>query len=369
MTIPIVSSEDFARLLLDGVPFIDVRAEVEFAKGSLPNAVNLPILNTAERHEVGTVYREQGQASAIEVGHERVSGDVREQRTAAWCDFARHNPNTHVFCWRGGMRSNLAVEWMHAAGYTAPVIEGGFKALRRFLIQVLEAAATQPLLRLGGRTGSGKTGLLHTLANGIDLEGHANHRGSSFGRRASQVPTQIDFEHALAVDLLRFQHQHQHQHQQLIVEDESMRIGAVSIPLPFFDAMRNAPMVVIDRLLAERVAVIRRLYVEDLLQEYIALGCDRPQLAFARHLQDALKRISKRLGGERYQRFSRLLNDALASGNSDDHDRWIEPLLTDYYDPLYDYQLDKLRPRIVFQGNYQAVSEWLAANDRICTAM
>lgn len=357
-----VSGDQFAQLLRDKVPFIDVRAEVEFTKGSVPGAVNMPILNTAERHEVGTVYKTQGQASAIRMGHELVSGDLREQRTEAWCNFARDNPNTCVFCWRGGMRSNLAVQWMHQAGCITPVIEGGFKALRRFLMQTIEEAATKPMLRLGGRTGSDKTGLLQTLPNGIDLEGHANHRGSSFGRRATEVPTQIDFEHSLAVDLLDFLHNQTHTQNRLVVEDESARIGAVGVPPTFFQAMRRSPLVVIDRPLVERVEVIRRLYVENLLQEYIALGGDQPQLAFAQHLQSAMQRISKRLGGARYKRLSKLLNAALASGNSEDHNGWIEPLLTDYYDPLYDYQLQKTRPQIVFQGGYHEVADWLPVN-------
>ncbi|NNC54271.1 MAG: hypothetical protein HKO07_00970, partial [Pseudomonadales bacterium] len=149
---------------------------------------------------------------------------------------------------------------------------------------------------------------------------------------------------------------------QIIVEDESARIGAVGIPKVFFDAMRRSPLVLINRPLAERVEVIRKLYVEDLLQEYMLLGCDQPQQAFAQHLQAALQRISKRLGGERYQHLSKRLNAALASGNSEDHNRWIEPLLTEYYDPLYDYQLQQTQPNIIFQGDYQAVADWLSVN-------
>ena len=41
------------RLFLDEAPMIDVRAEVEFAQGAFPGAVNIPILNDNERHLVG----------------------------------------------------------------------------------------------------------------------------------------------------------------------------------------------------------------------------------------------------------------------------------------------------------------------------
>ncbi|GAH15245.1 unnamed protein product, partial [marine sediment metagenome] len=43
----------------------------------------------------------------------------------------------------------------------------------------------------GGQTGAAKTPLLQELATGIDLEHHANHRGSSFGRHATEPPGQI----------------------------------------------------------------------------------------------------------------------------------------------------------------------------------
>ncbi|MBE0582974.1 MAG: hypothetical protein IH612_04350, partial [Desulfofustis sp.] len=37
-------AETYRRLLIDGVPLIDVRAPVEFAAGAVPGAVNLPLL-------------------------------------------------------------------------------------------------------------------------------------------------------------------------------------------------------------------------------------------------------------------------------------------------------------------------------------
>ncbi|MBE1008636.1 tRNA 2-selenouridine(34) synthase MnmH, partial [Escherichia coli] len=45
---------------------------------------------------------------------------------------------------------------------------------------------------VGGLTGCGKTEVIAALDNSLDLEGHANHRGSSFGRRATPQPAQID---------------------------------------------------------------------------------------------------------------------------------------------------------------------------------
>ena len=69
-TLPLV--DDYHQLLLDGTPMIDVRAPIEFATGSLPNAVNLPLMSDEERHQVGICYKEQGQQAAIELGHQLV---------------------------------------------------------------------------------------------------------------------------------------------------------------------------------------------------------------------------------------------------------------------------------------------------------
>ena len=62
--------DDFASLLRDDTPLIDTRAPVEFAKGSLPTAINLPLMTDDEREAVGTCYKEQGQEAAVRLGHE-----------------------------------------------------------------------------------------------------------------------------------------------------------------------------------------------------------------------------------------------------------------------------------------------------------
>ena len=63
-----------------------------------------------------------------------------------------------------------------------------------------------PLKIIGGKTGSGKTSLLLSLAKEgisiIDLEGIANHRGSSFGGiNLPKQPSSEHFENMLAEKL------------------------------------------------------------------------------------------------------------------------------------------------------------------------
>lgn len=352
-----VPDTEFRQLLLQGAAFIDVRAEIEYQKGSLPGASNLPILTTDERQQVGTVYKQQGSDSAVALGHQLVAGQTKTERVAAWCDYASSQRNCYVFCWRGGMRSNLAAQWMAEAGQPIPVIEGGYKALRRFLMAETEAIAdSADVVVIGGRTGAAKTPLVQALASGIDLEHHAHHRGSSFGRHATPVPSQADFEHRLAIDLMRIREQQSTS--PLFLEDESNRIGAVSIPASLFQRMREAPLAIVDMPLAFRIERIYQEYVVELQREYHALGHADAEQLFQQHLQDSLHRIRNRLGLQRYAELAALMQQALANASQPDHEAWIKRLLVDYYDPMYEYQMSKSVSRVEFRGNYDAVLEW-----------
>ncbi|MBA1419367.1 MAG: hypothetical protein FAF03_00455 [Epsilonproteobacteria bacterium] len=87
-------------------------------------------------------------------------------------------------------------------------------------------------LILGGRTGSGKTLLIHALKNSIDLKELANHRGSSFGGFTTVQPSQIDFEDALGYALIKHEAK---RCKHLVLEDESHNIGRIYIPKPLFN--------------------------------------------------------------------------------------------------------------------------------------
>ena len=85
--------------------------------------------------------------------------------------------------------------------------------------------------------------------------------------------------------------------------------------------------------------------------------------AFADSLRLSLANIRKRLGGARYQELSEVLEAALLAhqqGDPEPHKQWIEVLLRDYYDPMYDYQLKSKRRHIIFRGDFNEVLEFLA---------
>jgi tRNA 2-selenouridine synthase len=332
-------------LLASRGPFIDVRAPAEFLDGAVPGAVNLPLLSDDERHQVGLTYKEQGQAAAIAVGEALVSGAVKEARLKAWLDFIQTHPDTWLYCWRGGLRSETVQSWLGEAGATIKRVPGGFKALRQRCLEIIDAApVTKPSLVLGGRTGTGKTVVLNEVAGSIDLEALANHRGSAFGAALSPQPMPVSFENALAVEYLN------HNHPFLLLEDESRTIGRLAVPPAWHAEMQKAPLIILEAELESRAAHIAEEYVA----EPLAAGLSEVDLA--ERLQGNLDRIQRRLGGLRHRQVSEQLANGFRTG---DHNPWIQSLLSWYYDPMYDYQLEKKEGRIIFRGDRPAVRDFL----------
>lgn len=354
-------TNDYAELLREGRPLLDVRAPVEFAENTLPEAHNLPLMTDSERQQVGIRYKEAGQNAAIELGHELVGGQVREARIAQWVDFVHRHPEARLYCSRGGLRSRIVQQWLQEAGVTIPRVEGGYKSLRRFVLDELieNRIPGLPLLVVAGRTGTGKTRLLHQLPNPVDLEGLAAHRGSSFGRTLTPQPTQASFENAIATAL----HQAHARGGPIHVEDEGRLIGRRVLPIPLQKRLAESPRMVLEQPLATRVENILEDYVIDMSRAFMERdGTEAGFEAFRGFLLDALGRIRKRLGGLRHQQLEAVMQQALSqqwqSGDLDRHRDWIWTLLTDYYDPMYDYQLNQRDGRVLKQGGFDELIEW-----------
>ena len=344
-------------LLANDVPLIDLRAPAEFARGAFPSAVNRPLLTDEERTEIGTLHKRRGRDAAIRRGHELVAGDVRDARIKSWTDFLTRHPEAWIYCWRGGLRSAIAQSWLLETGRNVPRVEGGYKRLRQACLDVLEALApsdasgAEPLpakrwLVLAGRTGVGKTAVIETLPEAIDLEALAHHRGSAFGGHGGGQPTPIAFENALAIAALK------HRGPRLIVEDESRTIGRLALPQSWHTRMQQAPIVLLEASMAERVAHIRAEYVD----QPLASGITKAAL-LNRH-QAALDRIEKRLGRQRHAEVGAALEAGFSNGN---HEGWIERLLNWYYDPMYDYQLKTKQRRVESRGSRAQVLAYLQA--------
>lgn len=333
---------------------------MEFSVGAFPGAVNLPLMMDSEREQVGITYKNEGQGAAVEMGHRLVQGKVKTERVDAWREFAVANPTGFLFCFRGGLRSQIAQSWLREAGVAYPRVTGGYKAMRRFLIDETNRLVTdRKFIVIAGRTGTGKTLLLNQIPQSLDLEGLANHRGSSFGRRLGDQPGQIDFENRLAVSLMQLSERCEGP---IFIEDESNRIGQLSLPHVLAAKMPTWPLVMVEEPLEARIDVIHRDYVTGLLAEYREVDPEGGFTNFAEFLSDALFRVRKRLGGVKFAEINGLLQEALLvhanSGETGFHRTWIRALLVDYYDPMYDYQLTQKNQPVLFRGTRNEVLAW-----------
>jgi tRNA 2-selenouridine synthase len=354
--------DDFRAVVTQNRSLIDTRAPVEFAKGTFPNTVNLPLMSDAERELIGTTYKQKGNKAAVELGYQLVAGKIKDQRVQAWVDFVQEHPDAYLFCWRGGQRSQISQQWLQGAGITVPRLKGGYKAFRNYLMEEsIRLAKSKEIVIIGGRTGSGKTLLLNRLSGTIDLEGIANHRGSSFGRFATPQPTQIDFENALSY--AQIQHD-EAGHKNLIIEDESRNIGRCYIPHDVFEAFQQGRVILLEATLPERIDITYDEYIIASQADY-GLHYTRGSTPYSwiEVMQHNFDRIRKRLGDENYRQLSDMLQTAWAhqvrTGDPTEHKAWIRELLERYYDPMYDYQIASKNNRVVFRGKADEIIEFL----------
>ena len=337
--------DDYQQLFLQDTPLMDVRAPVEFDKGAFPNSKNIPILNDQQREAVGTRYKQEGQDAAIALGLELFTAEIREQRMEQWQQYVKAHPEGYLYCFRGGLRSRTTQSWLKEQGVNYPLIKGGYKAMRTYLMQQLEISLQQiPFVILSGLTGSGKTRVLKKTRFHADLEGLANHRGSAFGCDVNDFqPTQINWENQLSIAC--FKHRHHFPQAGLLLEDEGKRIGRLFMPVGFDQKMSQSSFIFLERELEQRVAIIREDYFTSSWPLYQQQYQDAAHEKFSSFLLGGLFRIKKRLGETRYQKinatFTLALEHLFATGQSDLFTEGIQLLLQEYYDPMYQYQLQK----------------------------
>lgn len=361
--------DDYRSLFLSDTPLLDVRAPVEFAQGAFPCADNLPLINDDERAVIGLRYKEIGHDDAVALGHELVKDDIKEQRVNHWQEFITQNPEGVLYCFRGGMRSKISQQWIfEKTGIIYPRVKGGYKAMRRFLIDELDKSANsiKPVM-LGGRTGIGKTLLLKQINQQIDLEGIFHHRGSVFGKHVTPQPSQIDIENTLSIQLLQLTNRHG---LNIVFEDEGTNIGSRRIPETLFKKMKQSPIILLEASVEERVHITFQEYIIEALDEHQShFGTEKGLIVWAEQLHTSIDKIERRLGGVRHKELKKQLTNALQeqqlSNNIESHKEWIKILLVDYYDPMYDFQINKKEDRIVYKGEKEEVLEYLREHYQI----
>jgi tRNA 2-selenouridine synthase len=311
MAITLTCLADLAAQGFDDI--IDARAPAEYAEDHLPGAISLPVLDDAERAQVGTIYKQVNPFTARKLGAALVARNVAghlqgplADRPGGWRPL--------VYCWRGGQRSGSFALILAQVGWRVETIAGGYKAWRALVVKELyEAEFPCKAVVLDGNTGSAKTELLHLLAargvQVIDLEGLANHRGSLFGGMGGQ-PSQKAFDCALAMAISRLDPA-----RPVVIEAESSKVGNCALPPPLWKAMRVAPRLAIAAPRAARAAYLLRAYA-DMVADPAALA-------------EVLEKLRPLHPAERMELW-------LAQAASGDFACLAEGLMQHHYDPRYD---------------------------------
>jgi len=239
---------------------IDARSPAEFALDHVPGALSLPVLDDAERAQIGTVYKQTSPFEARRLGAALVARNIAHHLESALAGKPRQW-RPLVYCWRGGKRSAAFAHVLREVGWAAQTLEGGYRAYRRCVVEELAALpATFTFRVVHGATGSGKSRLLRALARAgaqvLDLEELAAHRGSVLGELPGQPqPSQKLFESRLRAALAALDRA-----RTVYVEGESRKIGQLQVPEALITAMRAAACVRLDADLAARVALLMQEY-------------------------------------------------------------------------------------------------------------
>ncbi len=293
---------------------IDVRTPAEFADDHIPGSINCPVLDNAQRIEVGTLYKQNSPFAAKKVGAAYVSENIARYLRNSFQDRPK-NWRPLIVCWRGGQRSGAMTYIFRRIGWDAQQLEGGYKNYRKQVLETLSELPRRIVFRVVcGATGSGKSRLLQALAlrgeQVLDLEELANHKGSVLGVLPdSPQPSQKMFETRLLVAL-----QTLNTEKPVFAEAESRKIGSIQLPDSLLETLRAGTCINIEAKFEARV--------DFLLRDY-AYFVNAPDWLNTRI--DVLRNLHSRETIERWQNYA----------TSAQWHALVSELLELHYDPLY----------------------------------
>ena len=293
---------------------IDVRSPSEFREDHIPNAINLPVLDDMQRESIGTIYNQSNPFEAKRVGAALVAQNISVYLQTELAEKDR-NWRPLIYCWRGGHRSGAMAKIFSDIGWHTCVIEGGYKAYRKTILDGLDQLPRQfQLILLSGPTGTAKTHILRAAANKgaqvLDLEKLANHRGSLLGSEPGILqPAQRLFESRLVACFNSFDST-----RPVYIEAESNKIGQVHIPPTLWASMRKAFRVTITAPLAARVAFLQRDY---------------------RHIIENNDNLMNILSSLRRRYSKKIFESWQADIKDHNWDGFVTAILKTHYDPSY----------------------------------
>ncbi|CZR08752.1 tRNA 2-selenouridine synthase [Trichococcus ilyis] len=296
--------------------YVDVRSPSEYAKATIPGAVNVPVLDDEDRKVVGTLYVAGRVDEAKSHGIQAISPRLPEM-FRLFQEYVRAYDQVVIFCSRGGFRSNSIFSLLKSLGMNVYRMEGGYKNYRSTINKLIPALFERiQFVTLYGNTGTGKTAILEELkkrgANVLDLEACANNRGSVFGNvglAKNQPHNQKMFESLLVESAATWK-------APLIVftEGESKRIGRAVLPPSLVEAMYAGVNLNIEASLDYRIGQIKKDYLHSDEAELIA----------------ALERLKPYLNEARVEGYKEQVRQHA-------FDAVIADLLVKYYDPRYNF--------------------------------
>lgn len=285
---------------------IDARSPAEYERSHIQNAVNYYALNDKEHQEIGTVHKQISPFEARVKGAAYVCKNAVEHIQTLYKSFTP-GAKIAIYCARGGMRSSSLATIFSSIGYRIDRVNGGYKAYRAFMLPYLENFDAYRFITLTGLTGCGKSELLESLDNVIDLEKMANHYGSVFGEARGEQPTQKEFQNRAAHNILRLNPQIP-----VFIEAESKKIGHIIMPSNLHKSMSAGLRVEITAPLKSRIDRIVKMYSH--INSEFFLQCIEKITPYIKH-SDKL--------------------DIIAEYKKGELPRVAEILLTQYYDKVY----------------------------------
>lgn len=326
--------------------FVDVRSPKEYTEDHILGAVNMPLLDDEERAIIGTLYKQEGKAQAVDKGYEYVAPKLDQLRqeleklTSAY-------KNVIIYCFRGGMRSGSVVEFAKSHKLNVQKLENGYKSYRNFVLEYLQNIQEQfKFVVLHGNTCVGKTDILTELQkqglNTIDLEYLAKNSGSVFGDiyYNDEKVNQKYFESQLFSKLKSYE---KTSDKLIYMESESRKIGRCYLSKEFWQMMQEAHHILVTANIESRVQ--RSVHDYSLKSN----NCDKA-------LIDSVYKLKDSLGTQTVKSMEQKILEK-------DYAYTAKYLMENYYDRLYEHSEKKYQYELAIDSgkldeSVKAVLAW-----------